>query len=69
MLRAKEVSLRKIIGAARWQLFMQFIAETIVLFTIATIISLMLVVALTPVFNLISGKNCQSTSLTIMYGC
>ncbi|WP_127128484.1 ABC transporter permease [Pseudoflavitalea rhizosphaerae] len=56
MLRAKEVSLRKIIGAARWQLFMQFIAETTLLFIAATIISLMLVVVLTPVFNMISGK-------------
>lgn len=56
MLRAKEVSLRKIIGAARWQLFMQFIAETVLLFIIATIISLMLVATLTPVFNMISGK-------------
>ncbi|QEC41017.1 ABC transporter permease [Pseudobacter ginsenosidimutans] len=56
MLRAKEVSLRKIIGAARWQLFMQFIAETTLLFIAATIISLMLVGALIPVFNMISGK-------------
>ncbi|MBO9634566.1 MAG: ABC transporter permease, partial [Chitinophagaceae bacterium] len=56
MLRAKEVSLRKIIGAARWQLFMQFIAETTLLFIAATLISLMLVAALIPVFNTISGK-------------
>lgn len=56
MLRAKEVSLRKIIGAARWQLFMQFIAETTLLFVAATIISLMMVAALIPVFNSISGK-------------
>jgi putative ABC transport system permease protein len=32
MLRAKEVSLRKIVGAGRAQLFFQFIIETIVLF-------------------------------------
>ena len=56
MLRAKEVSLRKIIGAARWQLFMQFIAETALLFIAATILALILVGALTPVFNSISGK-------------
>ena len=31
MLRAKEVSLRKIVGAARLQLFMQFIVETALL--------------------------------------
>lgn len=57
MLRAKEVSLRKIIGAARWHLFLQFIAETALLFLFATIISLLLVSALTPLFNQVSGKD------------
>src|SRR6202007_2396366 len=28
MLRAKEISMRKIVGAAKWHLFMQFIFET-----------------------------------------
>jgi len=56
MLRAKEVSLRKIVGAARLQLFMQFIAETALLFVLAIIISLVLVYALIPAFNVISGK-------------
>ncbi|MGN6419625.1 MAG: ABC transporter permease [Pseudobacter sp.] len=56
MLRAREVSLRKIVGAARWQLFMQFVAETALLFLGATIIALMLVSLLTPYFNQVSGK-------------
>lgn len=56
MLRAKEVSLRKIVGAARWQLFMQFVAETALLFLGATLIALMLVSLLTPYFNQLSGK-------------
>lgn len=56
MLRAKEVSLRKIVGAARWQLFMQFVAETALLFLGATLIALMLVSLLTPYFNQVSGK-------------
>jgi putative ABC transport system permease protein len=56
MLRAKEVSLRKIVGAARLQLFMQFIVETALLFVLAIIISLVLVYALIPAFNVISGK-------------
>lgn len=56
MIRAKEVSLRKIIGAARWQLFMQFIVETALLFVGATFIALMLVSLLTPMFNSVSGK-------------
>src|SRR5215203_119196 len=56
MLRAKEVSLRKIVGAGRAQLFFQFIVETIVLFLFATVLGLGLVYVLLPLFNEISGK-------------
>jgi putative ABC transport system permease protein len=56
MLRAKEVSLRKIVGAAKMQLFMQFIIETALLFLFATFFAIVLVYLLTPVFNNISGK-------------
>jgi putative ABC transport system permease protein len=56
MLRAKEVSLRKIVGAGRGQLFFQFIIETIVLFLFATFLALGLVYVLLPLFNEISGK-------------
>jgi len=56
MLRAKEVSLRKIVGAAKWQLFLQFIVETALLFLFATILALALIYILLPFFNKISGK-------------
>ena len=56
MLRSKEVSLRKIVGAAKWQLFLQFIIETTLLFVFAIIISLTSVYLLLPVFNQVSGK-------------
>ncbi|MEO8819327.1 MAG: ABC transporter permease, partial [Ginsengibacter sp.] len=56
MLRSKEVSLRKIVGAARWQLFLQFIIETTMLFAFAVIISLVSVYILLPLFNQVSGK-------------
>lgn len=56
MLRAKEVSLRKIVGAGKLQLFLQFILETTVLFLIATILALALIYVLMPLFNKISGK-------------
>jgi putative ABC transport system permease protein len=56
MLRAKEVSLRKIVGAARLQLFMQFIVETAILFAFATTIAVALVYILMPFFNQVSGK-------------
>lgn len=57
MLRSKEVSLRKIVGAARWQLFMQFIIETALLFVFAILISLVSVYLLLPLFNQVSGKD------------
>ena len=56
MLRSKEVSLRKIVGAARVQLFMQFILETTLLFVFAIAISLALVYLMLPAFNQVSGK-------------
>jgi putative ABC transport system permease protein len=56
MLRVKEVSLRKIVGAGRLQLFMQFIVETALLFLLATIFALLLIYLLIPLFNKISGK-------------
>lgn len=57
MLRAKEVSVRKIIGAAKIQLFLQFIVETIILFVLATLLAIVLIYALLPFYNTLSGKN------------
>jgi putative ABC transport system permease protein len=56
MLRSKEVSVRKIIGAGRTQLFMQFVIETVLFFTIALIISFGLIELLLPLYNNVSGK-------------
>lgn len=55
-LRAKEVSVRKIIGAERRQLFFQFILETTFLFLLSLALALMLAEALLPLFNRLSGK-------------
>ncbi len=56
MLRAKEVSMRKIVGAAKMQLFLQFVIETFLLFMFAAIMAIGLMYMLLPVFNKISGK-------------
>jgi putative ABC transport system permease protein len=56
MLRSKEISMRKIIGAAKIQLFMQFVVETALLFLLATGLALGLIFILMPVFNQIAGK-------------
>jgi putative ABC transport system permease protein len=59
MLRAKEVSLRKIVGAAKWHLFMQFMMETALLFFFAAVLSVGLMYLLMPLFNEISGKHLE----------
>jgi putative ABC transport system permease protein len=59
MLRSKEISMRKIIGAGKWQLFAQFIVETALLFVFAVILALVLVYLLMPAFNQLAGKQLQ----------
>ncbi len=56
MLRAKEVSMRKIIGASKMQLIGQFVLETSVLFGVATVIALTAMYFLLPAYNEFSGK-------------
>jgi putative ABC transport system permease protein len=56
MLRSKEVSVRKIIGAERSQLFMQFIIETVFCFAVALILAFALIYLIMPLYNNVSGK-------------
>jgi len=56
MLRSKEISMRKIVGAAKFHLFLQFIVETALLFAIAAGLAIGLAYVLMPLFNNISGK-------------
>ncbi len=56
MLRNKEVSMRKIIGASKYQLFMQFIIESALLFVMASIVAFIIIYLLMPLYNNISGK-------------
>ena len=56
MLRAKEISMRKIVGAAKAQLFAQFMIETALLFLIACLLAFGLIYLLMPLFNQLSGK-------------
>ncbi|CAL1519578.1 ABC transporter permease [Chitinophaga sp. MM2321] len=56
MLRAKEVSLRKIVGATRFHLFMQFVVETALIFFLATVLAIGLMYILMPYYNQVSGK-------------
>jgi putative ABC transport system permease protein len=59
MLRSKEVSIRKIIGAERKQLFTQFIVETVLFFVIALTLAFVVIKLLMPLYNSVSGKEMQ----------
>ncbi|ANI89883.1 hypothetical protein A9P82_11650 [Arachidicoccus ginsenosidimutans] len=56
LMRLKEVSVKKIIGASKRQLFFQFIVETVALFLCAGVIAIGLIFVLMPLYNNISGK-------------
>jgi putative ABC transport system permease protein len=55
--RAKEIGVRKTIGSTYKQILTQFLVESIILSTIALILSLMFIDLLLPLLNDISGKN------------
>ena len=58
--RAKEVGIRKVVGAARFQLARQFIVESIIICFIAFLLSLLLCSLLLPLFNQLAGKEISS---------
>lgn len=55
--RAKEVGLRKVAGAVRFQLIRQFLAESSLIAFIALCLAVLIVVAVLPSFNDLAGKN------------
>ena len=67
LVRAKEVSVRKMVGAKKQQLFFQFIIETALLFFFSAIFAIVLIIVLTPLYNNISGKvlSVNFSSLTV----
>ena len=54
--RAKEVGIRKVVGAHRGHVIRQFLGESMLLTLLAFLVSLALVRLLLPVFNVLSGK-------------
>lgn len=58
--RAREVGVRKVVGAHRGQLILQFLSESVLLVMISLFIALALVQLLLPGFNDLSGKSLSS---------
>ena len=54
--RAKEIGIRKVTGSTRNQLVAQFLSESVLTAVISVLLSIVLVLALLPVFNSLSGK-------------
>lgn len=61
--RSREVGIRKVVGAGRGSLIVQFISESILVTFISLLLALMLTMLLLPTFNLMTGK-----ALTIDFG-
>jgi putative ABC transport system permease protein len=57
--RAKEIGVRKVVGAVRSVLIKQFISESLLLTAIAVMFSLLILVALLPFFNQITQKQIE----------
>jgi putative ABC transport system permease protein len=69
--RAKEVGMRKVVGAHRSNLIKQFLGESILLSFIALIFAITLVELFLPAFNTLSGKQLVldfSSSISIVLG-
>jgi ABC-type antimicrobial peptide transport system permease subunit len=65
--RAKEVGLRKVVGAGRGQLIFQFLGESLLFAFIAGILSLTVVQLSLPFFNELTGKQISITSFEPIY--
>ncbi len=62
-LRAKEIGVRKVIGAGKGELVAQFLSESILICAVATLISFFLTWAVLPVINNLSGASFTIHSL------
>jgi putative ABC transport system permease protein len=65
--RAREVGVRKVLGSSRKHLIFQFLAESIMITLIATVIALIAATALLPMFNQLAGKEIAITAQTITW--
>lgn len=62
--RAKEIGVRKVVGAERKQLIIQFTGETILLAVIAVILATIATLLIIPVLNNFTGKNISFNPIT-----
>ncbi len=61
--RAREIGIRKVVGAQRTQLIYQFMGESVILAVLSALIALVFVYLLLPVFNEIASKDIPGSAL------
>jgi putative ABC transport system permease protein len=61
--RAKEVGVRKVIGASRKQLFLQFIGESVLLSMMALLLSIITTLLVLPFFNQLTERQLDKSAL------
>ncbi len=61
--RAREIGIRKLVGAQRSRLIYQFMGESVILAVLSALIAISFVYLLLPVFNEIASKNIPSIAL------
>ncbi|MGJ8680041.1 ABC transporter permease [Paraglaciecola sp.] len=69
--RSKEVAMRKVLGASRSQVVVQFLSEAVALVFISLILALMLVELVLPLYNLALGRQLELelfSDLTLLVG-
>ncbi|WP_423147762.1 ABC transporter permease [Rubrolithibacter danxiaensis] len=62
--RAREIGVRKVVGAERKQLVIQFTGESILISTISMVLSVMITLLFLPLLNSFTGKNISFNPLT-----
>lgn len=65
--RAKEVGMRKTVGASRKQLILQFFGESFLMTLMSSVFALVLVIILLPAFNRIAGKDLQLVLFDVQF--
>jgi len=55
--RLKEVGIKKVVGARRWDLALQYLSEAILLTLFSFIVGVVIVILLLPQFNVLTGKH------------
>ena len=61
--RTSEIGIRKVLGSAKWQLFLQFIGESLLLNFIAFVLAIVVAIFILPLFNSLVERPLSAASL------